>query len=233
MARRFAVIPTNGRPCLKECVESIVSQVDDVIVIGGGPNFSPIVAITDEHTFFIRDEDLNISKWWNKGLEMAETIAGLSGRTRIPDNPNWGRWEGVDQWEVAILNDDTIVPDGWMTAVSSAMREENAAAACSGGTTIPHRVTHREPGPVGLITRMKGFAFIVAGEKGLRANEMLRWYFSDDHVDWMARRLGGMVIIPGYGVEHLYPNAQVTPEMHQIIAEDAQQFQAYWGMRPW
>lgn len=212
----FAIIPTNGRPCFKDCLTAIEPQVDEVIVVEGGPDAQPMFWV--QHPL-VRDEDLNISKWWNEGLALVETIA---------------RTAEVKQWNVAILNDDTIVPAGWMKACTAAMRQEKAAAACSGGTAIPHQVVHREPGPVGLMTRMKGFAFVLAGEKGIRANEQLRWYFSDDHVDWMARRLGGMVTIPGYQVEHLYPNGQVTPEMHEIIAEDASRFTAYWnGMRPW
>ena len=212
----FAVIPTNGRACYKDCVASIQDQVGQIILVEGGSHIDTVHG--PYPTMVIRETELNISKWWNRALVLAEKLA---------------KSEGAEQWNVAILNDDTIIPPGWMETVSLAMREENAAAACSGGTAIPYRIVHREPGPVGLISRMKGFAFILAGEKGLRANEQLRWYFSDDHVDWMARRLGGMVVIPGFPVEHLYPNQQVTPEIQQIIAEDAQSFQGYWGMRPW
>lgn len=212
----FAIVPTNGRPCFKDCLLAIEPQVDEVIVIEAGPSVTPVPWV--EHPLLV-DPELNISKWWNLGLQQIDTLTRL-----------WG----AVQWNVAILNDDTIVPAGWMEACSSAMRQENAAAACSGGTSIPHRVIHREPGPVGLMTRMKGFAFVLAGEKGVRANEQLRWYFSDDHVDWMARRLGGMVMIPGFGVEHLQPNEQMGPELQATVPNDAAAFTAYWnGMRPW
>lgn len=211
----FAIIPTNGRACFKDCLLAIEPQVDEVIVVEGGPDAAYMSWV--EHPV-VRENDLNISKWWNAGLDMVEQLARGADRSR---------------WNVAILNDDTIVPPGWMLACSSAMREEKAAAACSGGTTTPHRVIHREPGPVGLMTRMKGFGFVLAGEKGIRANEKLRWYFSDDHVDWMARRLGGMVTVPGYGVEHLYPNQQMGSELQATVPEDATEFVAFWGTRPW
>jgi hypothetical protein len=213
---QFAVIPTNGRPCLKDCLYWIEGQVDEVILIEGGPD-ARMLSLDMEYPL-IREPDLNISKWWNLGLALVESKV---------------REWGGKQWNVAILNDDTIVPAGWMDAVSSAMREENAAAACSGGMATPYRVIHKEPGPVGLTTRMQGFGFVLAGEKGVRANEQLRWYFSDDHVDWMARRLGGMVMIPGFPVNHLYPNGQVTPQIQEVIAEDAALFHAFWGQRPW
>jgi hypothetical protein len=211
---KFCIIPTNGRPCLKECIEAIRWQVDEVVLVEGGPDAQMLASEFP----IIREPDLNISKWWNLGLNLIEGKA---------------RDKGQVQWDVAVLNDDAIVPPGWMDAVSSAMREQKAAAGCSGGTAVPHQVLHQEPGPVGLITRMKGFAFVLAGEKGLRANEKLTWYFSDDHVDWMARKLGGMVMVPGLGVDHLHPNAQMTPQMQAQVAQDAADFYGYWGMRPW
>jgi hypothetical protein len=74
---------------------------------------------------------------------------------------------------------------------------------------------------------------MVAGELGLRANEDLYWYFSDDWMDWESRKLGGMVMVPGFPVQHLYPNQQVTPEMQVQIAKDAQTFVEIYGTRPW
>lgn len=214
----FALIPTNGRACFKDCIAAIDEQVDDVVVVEGGPD--AVTLSLDLGVSIIREPELNISKWWNLGLTLIES--------KVRDE-----WKGVTGWNVAILNDDTIVPDGWMEAVCSAMHQEKAAAACSGGTGIVHRIVHRTPGPVGLMTRMQGFGFVLAGEKGIRADEKLRWYFSDDHVDWMARRLGGMVMIPGFGVQHLYPNQLMTGELQATVPEDAAHFSAFWGMRPW
>jgi hypothetical protein len=216
MARpAFAIVPTNGRPCFKECLAAIREQVDEVVIVEGGPNAE---RVDWANLPIIREPDLNISKWWNLGLKLIESRMKQRGST---------------QWDVAVINDDVIVPPGWFTAITDVMRASGAAAGCSGGQAIPYNIMHTEPGPVGLMTRMKGFAFILAGEKGVRANEKLRWYFSDDHVDWMARRAGGMVTVPGYGVEHLFPNAQMTPELHATVPVDAEQFHAYWGMRPW
>jgi glycosyltransferase involved in cell wall biosynthesis len=212
---RYALIPTNGRPCLKECIEAVRNQVDKIILVEGGPGAAMIL---DSDYTVIREPELNISKWWNLGLKLIESRVQ---QARLP------------RWDVVILNDDAIIPDNWVQAVAGSMREAGAAAACSGGTRLPYRVLHTEPGPVGLMTRMQGFAFVLAGEKGIRADEKLHWYFSDDHVDWMARKLGGMLMIPGMGVEHLYPNSQMTAEMQAQVAEDAAHFYGYWGMRPW
>ena len=215
----YAIIPTNGRDCFRDCLNAVLGQVDHIYVVEGGPGAKLVDAHTDYGVNFsiIREPELNISKWWNLGLTLLESRAKALS---------------MKKWDVIILNDDVIVPPGWVAAVSEGMRAAGAAAGCSGAPG-PHTVVHHQPGPVGLATRMVGYAFILAGEKGVRANEQLRWYFSDDHVDWMARRAGGMAMIPGYPVDHLYPNAQMSGELHATVPEDAARFAAYWGMRPW
>ena len=214
----YAIIPTNGRPCFGDCYNAIVSQVDRVIVVEGGPDAAYVSDGELVKCTIIREPELNISRWWNLGL----TIAA-----------NWAKEKRYDKWNVAILNDDAIAYPPWVKAVGTRMREMKAAAASSGNPN-PVPALHTSPGPVNLMTRLQGFAFILAGEKGARANEQLKWYFSDDHVDWLSRQLGGVLSIPGYEVKHLYPNGQVTPEIQEQIAKDAAAFTAYWnGLRPW
>jgi hypothetical protein len=216
---KFAVIPTNGRPCLEQCLEAISPQVDLVVLVATGNELLPDFVLNYDnvgqgHRFY---DSLNISAWWNKGLDHAEASAVRYGRPT---------------WDVAVLNDDVIVPEGWFDAVATGMRQNDCAAACSGGVGSQGWVW-REPKAVPLQTRMQGFAFILAGERGLRANENLRWYFTDDYIDWESRKLGGMVMINGYPVQHLYPNGQVTSEIMEQIAKDAQTFVDIYGMRPW
>ena len=56
---------------------------------------------------------------------------------------------------------------------------------------------------------------------------------TDDYMDWESRKLGGMIQIPGYIVNHLHPNAQVTPEIQVQISHDATTFKEIWGVMPW
>jgi len=227
---RFAIIPTNGRSCLADCLAAIRNQVDHVLVVWTDqkvghhqafPEWAqrPPDGVTIIYQFDALRE-VNISCWWNAGLRHVEQAAS------IHSDPRWSKWD------VAILNDDAIVPEGWFDAASGTMRQMGVAAACSGGRG-PMPVLHTQPGPVPLDTRLCGFAFMLAGEMGLRGNESLKWYFTDDWMDWESRKLGGMVMIPGFHVEHLYPNGQVTPEIQEQIAKDAQTFVDIYGMRPW
>jgi hypothetical protein len=214
----YAIIPTNGRPCYLECIRAVYKQVDRIIVVEGGPEARYLDPLAHGWDFtVIREPEINISRWWNLGL------------TLIADRAREEHWK---RWNVVILNDDAIIPDNWVERVSSVMRSMGAAAGCTGNPN-PIPALHTQPGPVNLATRLQGFAFMLAGEKGIRANETLRWYWSDDHVDWASRKQGGVVNIPGLHVRHLFPNNQVTPEIQQMIAEDAEKFVAYWGARPW
>ena len=218
---RFAVIPTNGRACLKDCLMAIAPQVDSTILVYTVPWQDGEVRPHPHFGVALRDVGSpNISRWWNEGLDICTQVMDMTEG----DTPG--------RYDVAILNDDVIVPPGWFDAVSDGMRMYECAAACSGAPNSSPVLLQR-PGPVPLHTRLQGFAFILAGEKGIRANEELRWYFSDDYIDWRARELGGMVMVPGHSVNHLYPNEQMTGELHQFSAEDAAKFKEIWGVMPW
>lgn len=223
---KFAVIPSNGRECLNLCVAAIQPQVDKVIVINtgqspdaGGFHRFPMRSETLDQ-YYANTEQVNISAWWNQGLDAAEAYAKLITRyKKVP----------ADTWDVAILNDDAIVPEGWFDAVTAGMRMHRAAAGCSGG----HDLCLRRAEAVPLDYRMQGFAFILSGQQGLRANEDLHWYFTDDYIDWESRKHGGMAMVRDYPVTHLYPNGQLTPELHEQTARDAQTFVDIYGARPW
>lgn len=212
MVPKYAVIPTNGRPCVKECLDAIIPQVDAVLLVENGQAVPP-----QEKVYKFWDSgDINISRWWNRGID-------------------WARWmanrQGADDFFLAVLNDDAVPYEGWMNLVVGHMDALGAAAGCTGSVTS--YVLHQQPGPVGLWTRMTGWAFVLRGNSGVRANQNLKWYFSDDYVDWTARELGGMVMVPGAPVDHRHPNGQMTPELQVQSGIDAATFQEIWGLMPW
>jgi hypothetical protein len=225
---RYGIIPTNGRPCLKDAVAALEPQVDRLALIYTISN--PEQHINTGMWTSDTKEPKNISRWWNRGLQFAQDdlmnhkFSMLSNGFEPPN---------TEEWDVAILNDDAIVPEGWFDAVSSAMRTADGAAACSGGRNGFNEVL-MDPGPIpGWPNPLTGYAFILAGEKGLRANEDLRWYFSDNYIDWESRKLGGTVVIPGFPVQHLYANGQMGPDLQVRVQVDAQNFVDLYGMRPW
>lgn len=199
---------------------AIQPQVDATILIYTVPYVEGEIRVHPQDGWCLRDlREPNISRWWNQGIKLVEQLMEHEGDPK-------------DTWSIAILNDDAIVPPGWFDAVATKMRDMRAAAGCS-GSPYANAIFHTHVGPVPLHTRLQGYAFILAGEKRIRANEDLSWYFSDDFIDWTARSKGGMVMIPGYNVNHLYPNGQMTPELQVANAESAAKFHAIWGVMPW
>ena len=79
------------------------------------------------------------------------------------------------------------------------MRHYQAAA---GSTHQYHPTPHpilKQAHDSDIHNRMCGWAFVVAGEKGQRADESIKWWWCDTDMDWQARINGGMVICPGTG----------------------------------
>ncbi len=213
---KLAVIPSNGRDCLSQCLEAIAPQVDQLIVVATNSlthyvnHCLPYRDKISVHRSYVEG---NISAWWNFGLTMAKSQAYRTGA-----------------WRVAVLNDDAIVPPTWFDEVSGHMDVTGCVAGCSGPVTGALRIA----GPVPLHTRMQGYAFILDGPTGIRAHEDLHWYFTDDYIDWESRKAGGMGMTEAGGVvNHLFPNGQLTPKLHAQIATDAQTFVDIYGQRPW
>jgi hypothetical protein len=218
---RFAIIPSKGNRndnlvtlTTKLWSEDIFPYIIDTSEDGrlfdaflGKPEVTVIPAIIGDI------KEINISRWWMLGLYNVRLTA-----THL----------GLPAWDVAILNDDCLPDFGWFDRVSTAMRRDGSYAACSG--TSGHKLT--VPQPVNLWYRMTGWAFIVAGESDLRPDSRQRWWYSDDAIDWRARKMGGMTMVASGLVPHFHPNGQMTPELQVVAAEDRQRFIESWGEAP-
>lgn len=217
MTLRMGVIPTNGRDCVTGAVATLLPQVDYLLIIEAGTAVTHRGDYPEERVTVLQDGGpVNISRWWNLGLDWAQAVA-----TALE----------TDTWDVAIINDDVQVPDTWLCYVADDMRLLGCVAACSGGGGGAP-IIHRNQGPMSLYERLQGFAFVVAGESGIRADERFRWYFSDDMLGLIAVGLGGAVMFPACHVQHHFPNLQVSTEMQVMISEDAVKFKEVWGWIP-
>lgn len=225
---RFAVIPTRDRPLdLLNCLRAVGPQVDAAVVVdnsdAGLPDEWYVAArdlVGELHRVWLPEQPPNLSRLWNMGLDRAAEL-----------------WRGGDRYgdpyEIAVLNDDAIVSDMWFTNLSRVMRSSGATAA-GAGPAGP--LVHRTPGRTALHERMPGWAFILAGEANLRADERLRWWCGDNDLDMQARKLAGTVIVPEWqvgGVEHLYPDQSTVGVLREQTAVDMAYFVEKWGFRPW
>jgi hypothetical protein len=207
---------------LDDCINSVADQVDRVIVIDNlsDPPIDPDAWHGKVAVVSIPIDPPNISILWNVGIALADAAAHRADAGR---------------WDIAVLNSDVVVPSGWVETLSTAMRSTTAVLAYPdqhGGT---RQILHTKAAPVDLRTRITGYAYMLRGEAGLRLDESMAWWASDDDIDWVARESGGALLVPGIPVEHRAPNISTNerPELAAQAGRDMETFQKKWGKRPW
>jgi len=236
---RGAVIATHNRPAeLRRCVEAIAPQVDLVVVVDNAsdpPIMADILGGPSEHLAIGRDEEQppNLSRLWNSGL------AGV--RLWLWDRPGVEQFEGhtitMDRWDVAVLNDDAVPPPGWFDAVAGAMRNLGCDAASSDPfDMLPpgHTFVYRASAPMGVTTRLAGWAMMLRGEwGGAYFDERLRWWFGDDELSLRAREAGGLVHVGGFPVPNTLADTSTTGVLAEQAGRDRATFVEITGRQPW
>jgi hypothetical protein len=220
---RAAVIPTRNRhDMLADCINSVADQVDRVIVIDNlsDPPIDPEAWHGKVGVVTVPLDPPNISTLWNVGLALADASAHSVH---------------ADRWDIAVLNSDVTVPPGWIAGLSTAMRAGPAVLAYPDQHGGRRQILHTKAEPVDLRTRITGYAYLLRGEAGLRLDESMAWWASDDDIDWVARELGGALLVPGLAVEHRCPNGSMyeRPELQTQAGRDMETFRKKWGKTPW
>jgi hypothetical protein len=217
------VIPTRNRhDLLADCINSVVDQVDRVIVIDNlsDPPIEPEPWDGKVGVAALPIDPPNISTLWNVGLALADASA---------------RRAGAEAWDIAVLNSDVVLPTGWIGALSVAMRSTTAVLAYPDQHGGQQQILHTKSGPVDLRTRLTGYAFLMRGEKALRFDESMAWWYSDDDIFWRGAEMGGALLVPGLAVDHRCPNGSMyeRPELQVQAGLDRETFIAKWGRPPW
>lgn len=225
---RYAIIATRDRPAeLAAVVNALHAQGATIVVVDNGSD-PPAVPPIDHGTggplpnaptvIVDFEQPPNLSRLWNLALAEVKEQAARRGLTR---------------WDVAVVNDDAVLPDGWFDTCAAALRETGSAAACSDPHGRLRSPLLKTAPDADVFTRMCGWAFLLRGEAGLRFDEQFRWWFGDTDVDWRARAAGGMVIVPGYPVGNLHANSTTTGVLAAQAGRDRATFADKWGSVPW
>lgn len=238
--KTYAVIPTHNRP--KELLNLLCTISSDVHILVIDNSSSPAVTeigwpldFLGRRLQVIRDEEQppNLSRLWNVGIDWAHrlTIAEVE-----PD----GR--PAEEWAVAILNDDVLLPPGFLGVMAAALDRHGVDIAFPGPYMTTDHVNRRK-GPVPLAHRMAGWCFVVRGSSGLRADERLRWWCGDDDLEQQALQCGrGTVGVaqrtfntghPDTDLRHLHPDESTVGVLREQTNADMAAFVRKWGFRPW
>lgn len=214
---RFAVITTHNRPeYLQNCVDAIRPQVNQIVIVDNASD--PPAAVVDSTIIKYAPQPPNLSAMWNLGLKAVQAYA-----VDIYD---------LTEWDVAVLNDDTVPYPDWMERVCTGIRSTTAVAGC----TMPGLGGQVVYGPgvaPGTNTRVTGWAFVLRGESGARFDEQFQWWCGDDDISEYARQNGGLVMVPGAEVPNLLANSTTVGANLAQSAIDMQRFVDKHGRRPW
>jgi glycosyltransferase involved in cell wall biosynthesis len=224
MALDLAFVLTHNRhDILRKCVDAISVQVDKVCVIDNAS--TPPIVFNDLrsiiHTLIYDDEQPpNLARLMNIGFDWAQSEAC--------DDINY-------EWNVAVLCDDVIAPQGWFSSVKSALRSTCAVAGSTHQSAHVTQILIKTEPDSDIYNRMQGSACVFKGEAGLRADERMRWWWQDTDLDWQARKAGGMVISPGPVAVNERPNdfTNAKPELATQAGKDREVFIQKWGRAPW
>jgi hypothetical protein len=217
---RYAIVPTRNRPArLLALVYALSAQCDYIVVLDNGSD-PPVdqdklaFAAGRAHVAVIRDEEQppNLSRFWNVMFDWCAELAN-----------------GQDVWDVAVFNDDTIVPEGWYDVVASALRAQDTAVVAHTGdraVTEPDLLTEF---PFERSRRMAPHAFVVRGEAGLRSDESMRWWYFDDDFSRQAIQAGGVLAVPGPVAINSAANQTTHGPLAEQAVKDRDTFHAKWS----
>ncbi len=237
MTRRYAVIATHNR---QEWCGNLVRQLaeQDVTVVVVDNNSSPPLSysnfgdadplIMEKVVIEYNDlvgEEFNLSAIWNQGLETAEAIH---------------RAQGGGPWVVAVLNDDISIPPDFFDKCEQALEKTGAATAYPDQDGVlgagPNYLNTAPPSPtVNHALKMTGFAHVTQGHLGIRFDERMKVWYSDNGWEMEARRRGGTVQVADLRVEHLDANGNFSRNAwwQEQAGRDRETFKEIYGFAAW
>lgn len=215
---RYAIVPTRNRHAyIVHLAESLREQKINVVVLDNGSDPPLDGRVLGVDMLTDPEQPPNVARFWNLLFDRVAKLAAAAGAA---------------QWDVAVLNDDALIPAGWFDITATALRRHGTAVAAHTGAGPRFRsrylLTELDND---FRTRLCPHAFIVRGEVGLRADESMRWWFFDTDFDWQAREAGGVLCVPGPRTANALANASTVAGLWDQAQADQDTFMAKWPGR--
>jgi len=232
----YAVIPTHNRPEeLAALLDSIPPDVHVLVIDNASEpktQFSLPIRLLGRRIQVMREEEQppNLSRLWNLGLDWAENLETYCADV-LP--------EYAGDYAVAILNDDVVLPKGFLWTMAAELINHQVDISFPGSVGQRCHVNREKTRAPGLGLRMTGWCFMVRGGSGLRADERLRWWCGDDDLERSAAVHGRGTVrfeltpATAAGLVHRYPDQSTTGVLAEQTHKDMATFVAKWGQRPW
>lgn len=228
----LTVAPAERVTEVEELIKSLDVPKDRAIVVAHSPTFlrTDIATVID-----YPDDEFNISKWWDFGLDYIKD----QNQPGYPNDLGYNNYT----WDVLVIESDVRMTRADVETLRSTMREHECVMAgadwqnCLSG---PEEVKVRKDNSVWIAegkeawqSRLPGMALVVAGEAGVRHAPLYpKFWFSDDHYEWISRVNGGTVLVGGTTVHHTGTQGPLKGDMLRWAEEDSESFREYWGGHP-
>lgn len=190
-----------------------------VFVVANGENPPTSKDIPKATILQYPDDEFNMAKWWNMGLEYASKKA--KGKP----------------YEVFVFESSTFATQSTVIQLATALRENDLAAVSPDRwDTLPEGqiLIERELKPLdNMAHRMTGYAFMLKGELELRADPKFRNWYPDDDLEWQARKAGGVGMLGHVTVGHPKYGSPLSPMLQKFADEDLVKFKNKWGYAPY
>jgi hypothetical protein len=220
-AARYAVVPTHNRPeRLRALVASLSQQCEEIVVLDNASD-PPVDlgelqrAALPAHVTVWQDPEQppHLSRFWNYLFDQCAETAKFFSK---------------DRWDIAVFNDDAVVPAGWFDVCSTALRAHDTAVVAHTGTVPVHWEELVATVAYPWEKRMCPWAFVVRGEAGLRADESMRWWYFDDDFNRQAIFAGGVLAVPGPLVLNAAANTTTVGVLAEQAGKDRAAFESKW-----
>lgn len=215
-SRAAFIVAHNRQQLLNQTIHAIRPQVDTLMVLDNASD-PKLVVPEGVGLMYVPDQPPNLARWWNMGLDF------------------YDYWYQGKPYDVAVLCDDAIVPEGWFSAVTRAMRSTGVSAGSSNPWNWPMEPTVKRDMDGDIMQRMCSWAFIVDGASQVRADESMQWWWFDTDFDIALRRERGTVLIGGWPVPNQEPGRYTNekPNLGEQAGKDRATFVAKHGRVPW
>lgn len=222
----YATIPVRDRhEWVDALVRQLVRQGPEAIFVYDNESDPPqpfwggVLDWAGVHT--IDAPGMGLHAMWNAGLDAAEKDA---------------RSKGYDRWNVLIANSDLRVGPNFLYTLAKGLRSRpNNAIAYPNIYGIGYNDLAEFDNPNYAGQTMAGYAWMLAGETGLRVDEQFGWWYGDADIELQARRAGYNVVCVGAcrAPEHLDANGSVySQDRFAQIRADETRFAVKWGIDP-
>jgi GT2 family glycosyltransferase len=189
----------------------VVSNGEEPILSGEVPS-ARVIQYPDNGNF-------NLSAWWNYGIDYVRTHA-------------------TDEYEIFVFNADCYTTPNTVEKLRSVMRLHDLSVVGPDQCQVAQGPVHVETNlhPVyDKRYRLTGYAFMIAGESGIRCDENIRFWYNDDDIEWQGRSLKGTGLVQGLRVDHPAAgnlSCSMGPLLQQYAREDREYFRNKWGAYP-